>query len=98
MAEASVFVPVKRLTGFVIDVLSAVGIPAADAEIIADVLIASDLIGVRSHGIAHLKWYCDRIKAGLQCAVTRWTVCNETPRPPSSTAATGWEWLSVTTL
>lgn len=78
MAEASVFVPVKRLTGFVIDVLSAVGVPAADAEIIADVLIASDLIGVRSHGIAHLKWYCDRIKAGLQCAVTRWTVCNET--------------------
>ena len=76
MAEA-VYVPVKKLTEFMIDALLEMGVPRTDAEIIADVLLASDLYGVRSHGIAHLKWYHSRIKAGLQQAVTHWTIVNE---------------------
>ncbi len=78
MAEA-VYVPVEKLTEFMIDALLKMGVPRADAEIVADVLLASDLYGVRSHGIAHLRWYHQRIKAGLQQAVTRWTIVNEGP-------------------
>ena len=78
MAEA-VYVPVNKLTAFMIDVLLKMGVPRAEAEIVADVLLASDLYGVRSHGIAHLRWYHQRIKAGLQQAVTHWTIVNEGP-------------------
>jgi len=78
MAEA-VYVAVNRLTDFIIDALLKMGVPQADAEIAADVLLASDLYGVRSHGIAHLRWYHQRIKKGFQQAVTRWTVVQEGP-------------------
>jgi LDH2 family malate/lactate/ureidoglycolate dehydrogenase len=55
------------------------GVPQEDARIIADVLITSDLWGVRSHGVAHLKMYHERMKRGLQLPVTRWTVVKDTP-------------------
>jgi L-2-hydroxycarboxylate dehydrogenase (NAD+) len=79
MADASVYVPLNRLTDFSIDALVKMGVPRADAEITADVLLAADLYGVRSHGLAHLKMYYGRIKAGLQQPVTRWTLIHETP-------------------
>jgi LDH2 family malate/lactate/ureidoglycolate dehydrogenase len=78
MVEA-VYVPVDKLTAFTIDVLMKMGVPRADAEIASDVLLASDLYGVLSHGIAHLRWYHQRIKTGLQQAVTRWTIVTEGP-------------------
>jgi L-2-hydroxycarboxylate dehydrogenase (NAD+) len=77
MAEA-VYVPLHRLTQFVIEVLLKMGVPQADAKITADVLIASDLYGVRSHGIAHLRMYYQRIKAGLMQPVTNWKLVRET--------------------
>ena len=61
-----------------IEALLKMGVPRPDAEISADVLLASDLYGVRSHGIAHLPWYYHRIRAGLQQPVTNWTVVHET--------------------
>jgi len=79
MADASVYVPVKRLTEFAIEVLLKMGVPRGDAQIVADVLITADRYGVRSHGLAHLKMYYQRIKAGLQSAVTNWTIVHETP-------------------
>jgi L-2-hydroxycarboxylate dehydrogenase (NAD+) len=78
MAEA-VYVPVNRLTSFMIDALVRMGLPRADAGIVADVLLASDLYGVRSHGIAHLRWYYLRIKAGLQQPATHWKIVSEGP-------------------
>jgi L-2-hydroxycarboxylate dehydrogenase (NAD+) len=77
MAEA-VYVPVAKLTNFIIDALVKMGVPRPDAEISAEVLLASDLYGVRSHGVAHLRWYHERIKAGLQRPVTEWTIVHET--------------------
>lgn len=62
-----------------IGALVKMGVPREDAIIVADVLLASDLYGVRSHGIAHLKMYYDRIKAGLQLPVTHWVFVHETP-------------------
>jgi len=46
------------------DCFEAVGVPQADAEICADVLIAADQQGIDSHGIGRLKSiYIDRIRA-----------------------------------
>jgi LDH2 family malate/lactate/ureidoglycolate dehydrogenase len=45
---------------------------------IADVLITSDLWGIASHGIAHLKMYYERIQAGLQLPASVPEVVRET--------------------
>jgi len=62
-----------------VDALVAMGVPLEDAKIIADVLLTSDLWGVRSHGVAHLKMYYERMKAGLQLPATQLTVVRDTP-------------------
>jgi L-2-hydroxycarboxylate dehydrogenase (NAD+) len=77
MAEA-VYVPVKKLTDFIVEALLKMGVPRPDADISANVLLSSDLCGVRSHGIAHLPWYYRRIKAGLQQPETNWEIAHET--------------------
>lgn len=79
MSQPSVRVPVKKLVQFMEDALIAMEIPSEDAKIIADVLITSDLWGIESHGIAHLKMYHERIKAGLQLPITQWSVVKDTP-------------------
>ena len=78
MPDQVVHVPVDRLVAYMIDCLRAMGVPQDDAPIIADVLITADLWGIPSHGVAHLKMYHERIKAGLQLPVTRVTVVRET--------------------
>ena len=79
MADKSIYIPVKTLVDFMADALQAMGIPLEDAKIITDVLITSDLWGVRSHGIAHLHMYRERMKKGLQLPVTHWQVIKDTP-------------------
>lgn len=79
MNESTEHVPVDRLVNFMQEALIAMGVPTEDARIVADILITSDLWGIRSHGIAHLKMYHERIKAGLQLPITRVTVIKETP-------------------
>jgi len=79
MSEQAIRVPVTKLVEFMITVLLKMGIPPDDAGIIADVLITADLWGVRSHGVAHLKMYHERIQSGLQLPITKWSVVKETP-------------------
>ena len=79
MPEQAVRVSVTKLVDFMIAALLKMGVPLEDAGMIADVLITADLWGVRSHGVAHLKMYHERMKAGLQLPVTRWNVVKETP-------------------
>jgi L-2-hydroxycarboxylate dehydrogenase (NAD+) len=64
--EGSQFVPVDVVHRFMMDVFQGLGTPAEDARICADVLIASDVRGIESHGVGRLKYYYDRIKAGVQ--------------------------------
>lgn len=66
MASDVVRVPVDVVRGFMADVFRAQGVADADAEICAEVLIASDLRGIESHGVGRLKYYYDRIQAGIQ--------------------------------
>ncbi len=78
MSERNLRIPVDRLIVFMIDALMAMGVPEEDARIISDVLITADLWGVRSHGVAHLKMYHERLKAGLQLPVTKLTILKDT--------------------
>ena len=70
----------KTITDFVIDAFVGYGVPRPDAEICADVLLESDKRGIESHGVNRFKpVYLDRIKAGIQNAVTEIEILKETP-------------------
>ncbi len=70
--------PVSTLRAFAVDALRAMGVPACDADLCADVLITSDIWGVQSHGIAHLPMYYERMKKGVQQPVTCCQLLKET--------------------
>lgn len=70
--------PVEPLKAFMRDVFKGLGVPEKDAGICTDILIASDLRGIDSHGVGRLKMYYDRIKEGIQKPVTDFQVLKET--------------------
>ena len=66
------------ITSFVTDAFIGYGVPAADAKICADVLLEADKRGIESHGVNRFKpVYLDRIKAGIQNAVTEIEIIKE---------------------
>jgi LDH2 family malate/lactate/ureidoglycolate dehydrogenase len=77
MAETA-YIPVDTIEHFMIDVFQALGVPEDEARICADVLITSDLRGIESHGVGRLKYYYDRIQAGVQFTKTEVEVIKET--------------------
>ena len=79
MSDHSVYVPVERMREFAAEILLRMGVPRDDARITAEILIAADLWGIQSHGIAHLKLYHHRIKVGHQRATTNLQIVRETP-------------------
>lgn len=78
MSNEILYIPVPALTAFMVETLAAMGLPPEDARITADVLITADLWGVKSHGIAHLKMYYDRIQQGLQLPASCPDIVKET--------------------
>jgi L-2-hydroxycarboxylate dehydrogenase (NAD+) len=72
------YLPAQILHEFAAQAFVALGTPLEDAEICADVLIASDLRGIESHGIGRLKTYCERIQAGVQSVETEMEIVKET--------------------
>ncbi|MFC7340848.1 Ldh family oxidoreductase [Saccharopolyspora griseoalba] len=50
-------VPAQRLRQLIVDVLTAWGMDAADAEITAEVMVDTDLAGIDSHGVSMLMTY-----------------------------------------
>jgi len=59
-------VDAKKLINFSTQVLQKLDVPEDDARITARILVATDLRGVDSHGVAHLApFYVKRIKEGL---------------------------------
>jgi L-2-hydroxycarboxylate dehydrogenase (NAD+) len=71
-------IPVDTIENFTIDVFQGLGIPEDEARICADVLITSDLRGIESHGVGRLKYYYDRIQAGVQFTKTEMEIVKET--------------------
>jgi L-2-hydroxycarboxylate dehydrogenase (NAD+) len=72
------YVPVKVLHKFMSTIFERLGTPAEDARICADVLIASDLRGIQSHGVGRLKYYYDRIQRGQHQTTTVFKIVKET--------------------
>ena len=70
-------IPVGILKAFMIDVFTGLGVPLEDARISADVLITSDLRGIESHGVGRLKYYYDRIVAGVHSTLTNPEIVRE---------------------
>jgi LDH2 family malate/lactate/ureidoglycolate dehydrogenase len=64
------YLPVDVLHNFMQEVFIKLGVPQTDAQICSDVLIASDLKGIESHGVGRLKMYYDRIQAKIQNPIT----------------------------
>jgi L-2-hydroxycarboxylate dehydrogenase (NAD+) len=71
-------IPVETIESFMIDVFQGLGVPEDEALICADVLITSDVRGIESHGVGRLKYYYDRIQAGVQFTTTNMEVVKET--------------------
>jgi len=71
-------VPVEVIERFILEVFQGLGVPEEDARICSDVLITSDLRGIESHGVGRLKYYYDRIKAGLHSPRTEFEIVKET--------------------
>ena len=70
----------KTAENFVIDAFKGAGVPEEDAKICADVLLESDRRGIESHGCNRFKpFYIDRIKKGIQQAVTNFEIVKDTP-------------------
>ena len=72
------YVPVSVIENFMMDVFQGLGVPKDEAHICADVLITSDLRGIESHGVGRLKYYYDRIQAGVHLTKTEMEVVKET--------------------
>jgi L-2-hydroxycarboxylate dehydrogenase (NAD+) len=69
-----------KLKNFIENILTKVGVDRGDAQTVAEVLVASDLRGIESHGIARLQsYYVDRIRAGKLEPRPNVTVARETP-------------------
>jgi L-2-hydroxycarboxylate dehydrogenase (NAD+) len=57
-------VPAAAIAGLIEDALGAVGLPAADAAKVAELMTEADLTGADAHGVFRLPQYVRRIKAG----------------------------------
>lgn len=80
MHEDCVWIDFDSLEKFMAAVFRGLGVPDADADICAEVLITSDKRGIDSHGIGRLKpIYYDRIKAGILNPVTKMEILREGP-------------------
>ena len=78
VSDDIIYVPAKVLQDFVEQSFVALGTPPADARICAEVLVASDLRGIESHGVGRLKVYYERIRAGVQLVETEMEIVHET--------------------
>ena len=65
MAEANgARVAASAIASLIEDAMQAVGVPAADAAKIAELMLEADLSGADAHGVFRLPQYIRRIKAG----------------------------------
>lgn len=65
LPPGTVRIPADRARDLVSGVFAAAGFPSSDASLIADVLIAADLRGVRSHGLSRLSYFMVRVERGV---------------------------------
>lgn len=60
----------SQLTDLGVEILVAVGMPDADARLVADSLVVADGWGHPSHGLLRLSWYVARLRSGVMTVNT----------------------------
>ena len=70
---------VGQLTGFTAAVLERAGVRPEDAAISAEILVAADVYGIESHGVARLGYYAKLIAGGLIDVKATPVIERETP-------------------
>ncbi len=69
----------SKLKHFVAEVLERLGVARAHADVVADVLVAADLRGIESHGVARLdSYYVSRIRSGHMKPQPQYSIVRET--------------------
>lgn len=71
-------VSVDALRGFVAQALGAHGVPKADAEQVAGLMVEADIFGYGTHGVFRLRQYLARLKGGGCNPTANITVAHET--------------------
>ena len=72
-------VQAESLNDFCVRVFEKLGVREEDARITSDVLLAADLRGIDSHGVARLRRYVDGLRNGTILARPKVQVVTETP-------------------
>lgn len=79
MTEQANRVDAEMLERYTMDVLVGFGLKPDDARISAEVLVASDIRGIDSHGVPRMGYYTERLRKGLINVDATLTVVTETP-------------------
>ena len=77
--DSGLRVGAESLKRFCERVFEKLGVPEDDARIAADVLVAADLRGIDSHGVARLRRYANGLRDGMMVARPEVQVVTETP-------------------
>lgn len=77
MSAAERLVTADELRAYCARLLAGLGVPAADAELVATTLVEADLRGVQSHGANLMALYVNRIRSGHIKPVTTVTVVGD---------------------
>ena len=78
-SEHSLVVQAEPLTVFCQRAFQAIGVPAVDAAVTAEILVAANLRGIDSHGVARLRRYVDGLRQGVMRACPEVKTLHETP-------------------
>jgi hypothetical protein len=82
--------PAAQIVAFVARAFAAAGISTADAETLAELMVAADLRGSDTHGVIRLPLYLRRLRAGGINPSRTSASCASSRRPRCSTATTAW--------
>jgi len=88
-SETTVRVQAQALAEFTARAFQKVNVSQEDARLTAEVLVAADLRGVASHGVAHLRRYVDGLRSGAIAARPQEHVVTETPSTATLDADNG---------
>ncbi|MDQ5850980.1 MAG: Ldh family oxidoreductase, partial [Chloroflexota bacterium] len=87
--SAPIVINAEALRAFTARAFARAGVARDDAAIAADVLVAADLRGVESHGVARLHHYVAHLRQHLVACQTRLRVVRELPAALTIDAGNG---------
>ncbi len=76
---SDIFVDAEKVKNLVKEIFVRLDVPEGDAEVVADNLVAADLRGIRSHGVARLERYVRGIREGVIKPKTEVKIVSEGP-------------------